>query len=563
MSNEQSAFFRDILDNLPQCIFWKSIDSKFLGCNAAFASRVGLKLPDHVVGLTDYDLPWPLNESSKYRGDDQEIIESRRPRLFYEEVQTQSDGSQRVMLVSKVPVFYHEDKAGIVCIYHDITDQKILERSLADAVEAAELASKAKSDFIANMSHDFRVPMSGVLGMLEALSHAAGCFKVDVMQSGVGLEELKMLCMNFASKVIEYTNIATGSGKQLTQLFDDILESTELESGAIKDRPEEFSVKLLVEKKVTLMAILAKKKGLELNATFTDQVPETIAGYPHLLGRVLLNLLANALKFTHFGRVDVEVDVECAQLGESKKGCSYLLISVTDTGVGIAKENFSRIFENFTRLSPSYSGVYQGHGLGLFAVKGYIDIMQGEISVESELGEGSCFRVRLPLGHMEQDNAFEHVVAEDDLRQGGGQVDAIQVSSDNIASDMASQKKAISILLVEDNPAASLAIQLLLKSLNYQVHAEATGLGAVEAASSTLYDLVLLDIGLPDITGIDVAKRIRALDDQRLSSIPIIALTGHAGGDQSDNCISAGICEVLTKPADPLLISAALKKWLE
>lgn len=492
-------FVLELLKQLPSYVFWKNKDSVYLGCNETFAQSLGLSSSDEIVGKTDYDLPTTKEESDAFRADDQQVMNSRKSKLNIEEHQTLPTGEKVVLLTSKVPLLDKENHViGVLGIYSDITKRKEDEEELRKAKEAAEIASLAKSEFLANMSHDVKTPLSGIIGIAELLT----C-------------RLKGEDLKFAQTLLS-------SGRQLLSFFDNCLEIFKLESGDITLLTDHFSLKEVLAEISHLFqpAVMAKK--LTLNIIYHDPIPDYLLGSRAGLYRVLLNLVGNAVKFTHEGFVTIHVHL-------NKE--SILTLIVEDTGIGIAQNKQEIIFERFTRLIPSYKGTYEGNGIGLYIVQKFVNTMQGEVHVKSEEGKGSEFTVVLPVQIGEHPSTTEKKL-EDTRTQ-------------NINSSI---NKLAKILLVEDNTVAQWMQSALLSSIGGQVEVVDSGEKVLEVFQPGKYDLVFLDLGLPGIQGDVVSRFIRKKEKGSGYHVPIIALTAHKTENINRHSLDAGVDEVFSKP---------------
>lgn len=375
----EREFVLDLLDNLPYSIFWKSRDSVFLGCNHLFAQTAGLDDPQDIVGKTDYDLPWSDGESEAYREDDQYVMDNRISKLDIEESQTLSDGSKIVLLTSKVPLLDKYDNViGVLCIYTDITERKRMEDELRIAKEQAEASSIAKTEFLSNMSHDIRTPLSGIIGMAEMLAQK--------LEDPVFQEAADSILI---------------SGCHLMSFFDNCLELSRLESADITLLKEYFSLRETVDSVKGLFQAAINGKGLTLNIHISEDVPNIVVSSRVSIYRTLQNLVGNAIKFTDVGSITINVGVEESWTEHD----TVVRLSVEDTGIGIASDKQEVIFEKMSRLTPSYEATYEGSGMGLYIVKRFISAMGGQVSLESTLGKGSTFTILFPVSvPVPQDN---------------------------------------------------------------------------------------------------------------------------------------------------------------
>lgn len=547
-----SIYLKHIIDNIPSFVFWKDNDSVFLGCNKIFADSAGLKNPEEIVGKTDFDLPWGEFEAKSYREDDQEIIRSRKPKLNIEETQTANDGNQIVLSTNKIPLTDMNGQImGVLAIYTDITKQKDLENKLKISVKKSEVANEAKSEFIANMSHDLRTPIAGVLGMLNGL-----LFAVEDTRSAIGAakndnEKLTYLLEDLTKRVSQCAQMAKKSASNLTLLFNDILENVELESGEMKEKARAFNLDQVVQSSLSLLKPVAENKRLLLTAEIEPDTPCHLIGLHHALRRVLLNLISNGLKFTQAGEVSVVVGLVDAEKEKTiKAGDTVTLkIEVKDTGIGIPEDKYEEIFQHFSRLSSSYQGTHKGLGLGLYAVKNYIETMSGTIKVGSNQGKGSCFTILLPL--------------EVEVLGGSESVTSKQAQTQSVKSSQDKDYSGLRILLVEDDSIAATAVRMGLKHMGCDVDWAKSGEEAITQVNENDYGFVFMDIGLPNMSGIDVARKIRMLTDKKKASVPIVALTGHAGGKSRQICLDAGMQTVLSKPADQEELHKALAYFVK
>lgn len=530
-----------IVAYMPGHVYWKDKDGVYRGCNDSQARSLGYEYGKEIVGKTDFDLPWPKGSAELFRENDLTVMESLKP-ISIEEQGT-FDGKEVILLTEKIPLLDREgDAIGVLGISLDITE---LER----AKKQAEKASQVKSEFIANMSHDLRTPMTGVVGMLSELTYLEEDMRSALATHPEALKKVEPLL----KQTSDYVSIAKTSTDELLAMFNDILETIQLDSGKVDAEPEVFELRDVVEKQMKLLVSVAKEKGIAFEARFDEGMPKTLFGFRRLLDRILVNLISNALKFTKDGSVTVFLScLSCEGEGYGKK--IILRISVEDTGIGVPSDKFNEIFENFSRLTASHSGVYKGSGLGLYAVKRYVEKMDGEIFIESKVGEGSRFIVNLP---------FKVIETQEFSEEGADSIvldsSSPSIPSENEAADDNSESDAL-ILLVEDNLAAATAIKIMLARFGYAADHAKSGEDAVAMAASKAYRLVLMDIGLPMMSGLEATKVIRAGSDPVRSSVPIVALTSHLR--KKDDCLKAGMQDLIQKPADVKKIEWLIERYL-
>ena len=358
----------------------------------------------------------------------------------------------------------------------DITDRKRAEESLAAAKAAAEAANAAKSLFLANMSHELRTPMNAILGMIDvALPKAIDPTVRDCLQT------------------------AKESADLLLTLLNDLLDSAKIESGKLELESAPFSLRRMLDRTARVLAVRASEKGLAFYCRMPDTTPDAVIGDQMRLQQVLLNLAGNAIKFTERG--DVEISVRA--LSHADEAC--LEFAVRDTGIGLSPDDLERLFQPFTQADVSMSRRFGGTGLGLSISKSLVRLMGGSISVASELGKGSTFRftVRLPLAN--------------------------ELPSDLEASAaiLPAACPPLRILLVEDNPANQKLASYILQDRGHQVAVAGDGREAIRLAGQNHYDVILMDVQMPGMNGLEATAAIRG-KEQPGNRVPIIAMTAHA-----------------------------------
>ena len=386
------------------------------------------------------------------------------------------------------------------------------ERSRQLAREATE-ASQAKSRFLAMISHEIRTPMNGVIGMTSLL-----------------------LDSPLSSAQRDYADTIRASGDALMAIIDDILDFTKVESGRFHLTPEPFDLRDCVRGATSMLADRASEKGITLRVEVAGDVPVRLVGDANRLRQVLVNLVGNAVKFTEVG--DVVLNVRMAAGG----GAGDVQFQVRDTGIGIDAEARTRLFEPFTQGDASISRRFGGTGLGLAITRRLLELMGGSIAVDSVPGVGSTFTATVPLP-----------VA----------VTVLDETKEAAAADAAGADRTRgTALLAEDNPVNRKVALLMLDRLGWQVDSATDGREALARLAEVDYDVLLLDVQMPEVDGLEVARRVVAQRTDPASRPWMIAVTANAIGGDREACLAAGMDDFVSKPIKPAVLAAALARAL-
>jgi len=636
---ESEAVYLSLVESLPLNVLRKDLEGRVVFGNQRYCETLGHTL-DELVGKTDFDL-FPRELAEKYRSDDAAVIATREVMEIVEQ-HVKPDGEMIYVQVLKAPVCDADGNiVGVQGMFWDVTARERAAEAVRTAKEAAEAASRAKSDFLANMSHEIRTPMNAIIGMTELV--------LDTDLSGSQRDYLKMV---------------RESGESLMSVINDVLDFSKIEAGKMDLESAPFDLREGLGDTMKSLALKAHSKGLELACQVRPQVPDRLMGDVGRLRQIVVNLVGNAVKFTEVG--EVVLVVQCQSHSEDEV---VLHFAVTDTGIGIAEEKLAAIFDAFEQVDGSTTRRHGGTGLGLAISSRLVQMMGGEIRLESEVGRGSTFHFTAPFRVARgddakaaplqptivqdtrvlvvDDNATNRRILEEMLRNWGmdctvvpGGRDALQLlreareskepfrlvlsdanmpemdgfalaeeikrhaeldntiimmltsgdrpgdvsrceqlgiasyllkpvkqselfdaivmalgvtaledeHAEGLAADQPSRLSPLRVLLAEDSLVNQKLAVGLLEKYGHTVVVANNGREAIATFDSHDFDLVLMDVQMPEIDGYEATAVIRTKEKHAGTHIPIIAMTAHAMKGDRERCLEAGMDDYVSKP---------------
>ena len=417
-------------------------------------------------------------------------------------IRSKENGTKAMLANLFLTDYYGEQ--GIIVWLVDITEIKKIEADLRTAKETAEHLGQVKDEFIANISHELRTPMNAVFGILHLLHHTS-----------------------LSEEQTSYISTMEASAKHLLQIINDILDFSHIESGKIFIGSEDFDVRQTLKNVSMLLRETAVSKNLLLSLSVDDNVPTLITGDPMRLQQVLVSLADNAVKFTEQGSVAIRAKMETLE-----NRSVVLRFSVQDTGIGMSAEDQRQLFRPFSQADASGTRKYGGIGLGLAVAKSLVERMEGRIWCESEAQKGTTIFFTATF-----------------------KVPPSKPETDVVPGSF----HGMPILLVEDNKINQIVATKMLQAKEFHVEVAPNGLRAVEMVKKSNYALVLMDIQMPEMDGLQATRTIRS--DPAYAALPIIALTANAMEDDRQRCLMAGMNDHIAKPIDPVRLFQAILKW--
>ena len=509
-ARESEAVYRFLSDNAPDMIARVSPEGTIKYVSPS-CERVFGYTPEEHVRLTPMDMCHPDDLPMISRAIDG-MVARRQTRLDEPLTYRARRKDGRWIWVEANPHLVLNDDGEpveFVDIVRDVTQAKEFEAELEQARVRAEAAVAAKSAFLANMSHELRTPLTSIIGFARLLGER---------------RELTKDAKHFAQRISD-------ASEALLAIINDVLDFSKLEAGQVTLERAPVSVQRLADEATGLVSIQAAAKGLKLLIKLDPATPEHVVGDVARLRQVLLNLLSNAVKFTEAGAITVKASWKSD--GEEDSG--RLRLAVCDTGAGIEPEKVKRLFERFSQADVSINRTHGGTGLGLAISKGIVELMGGRIGVTTRIGKGSTFWFEVPLAVGESPAEIHDVGADLDC-------------------------PPLRLLVVDDTAVNRELVKLMLQPLGFQVDEASGGAEGVKAAVSQAYDLILMDVRMPGVDGLEATRVIRATSKLN-RGVPILALTADVQPENTQACRAAGMDDVLAKPIMPQQLISKIVEW--
>ena len=493
----QVALVEALLDTIPNPIFYKGADTRFIGCNQAYEQAFGIDR-SNFIGKRVLELEYlPASARQIFQQEDEAVI-ANCSRISREEQLRFADGQLHHVLYS-VTGFRHEDSTpgGLIGVIVDVSAIKIAEQEARAARHQAEAATRAKAEFLANMSHEIRTPMNAVIGMTQL-----------ALQTQLSPQQ-----RNYLEKVNTAANGLLG-------LINDILDFSKIEAGKLSCEQTEFALEEVIARVADLMALRVRDKGLELLFDIDSAVPARLIGDPLRLGQVLNNLVGNAVKFTDSGEVTLSVRLE-----REEQDKLTLHFAVSDTGIGMSAAQQDCIFQAFSQADSSTTRRYGGTGLGLSISKHIVQLMDGDITVSSQPGQGSCFSFTCQFG---------------------------KADAEEPALSTLPDIRGMRALVVDDNAAAREVFVHMLQALQLEAWSVDSGTAALQALQQAQdaglpYQLVLIDWKMPGMDGVETLRRIQA--NTQLDTPVCLLATAHDCDSLSQALGNTTVDGIFNKPA--------------
>lgn len=502
----REAKFKGIIDNFHLGLLEVAPDGKILRANESFCEMSGYSSED-LLGCDGGDLLLDEEERERMKARNASRIFGEED--VYELRVFNKNRETRYWLVSAAPLLGDDGEVhGSIGIHWDVTHMKELEFELKEARRKAEESSKAKAMFLANMSHEIRTPLNGIVGMAEQLAQT----QLDGNQR-------------------YFIDIMRSASSTLLSIINDVLDISKIESGKFSIETTSFNLNDNIRKTLSIFEEKARQSNILFEVDLMDDRGTMHLGDPHRLSQVLFNIVGNAIKFTQAGYVRVS-----SQLARGENDVCFVSFCIQDTGVGMDMAYLAKVFEAFSQEDASITRKFGGSGLGLSIARSIIQIMGGTIQIESEKGKGTRVDIRIPM-RISNERTKQEIVEMTDLQK---------------------SLKGLRVLAVEDNELNRMVLQVILKKCEVVVSIAHNGQEAIDLIQEKEFDIVLMDVQMPILDGLEATKYIR--EELKLTT-PIIGLSANAMREEVEICKQAGMNDYLVKPYSERSLVEVMKKW--
>ena len=520
---QKTMILQSIMSSMTDGVVVSDGDGRVLQVNDAFVQMIGgVRPPDRISEWPEAMGIYQQDRKTFFQVDDLPMVKVRNGVLVEsEEIYINNDYLDTGVWLQATGSPLKADDGqlldGCVVVFRNFTKKKLEEIALIKAKEDAEAAAKAKSDFLSVMSHELRTPLNGILGLTNLLRKSS-----------------------LASDQAQWLDDIEKSGHSLLWKIKNILHFNALESGDVQIYNDKLTLNEIVRHVVQSHELTACKKGITIDLSLCKESELFFSGDREKIITVLDHLFDNAVKYTGKGTVSVHAVVK-----DKNETSVKFLIKLKDTGIGFPDANVQALFQPFSQADASLSRQFEGTGLGLTIAKKLIEVMGGDLAVESKPTQGSCFMFTLILEKMDDPASLSTAARVQDIQ--------------SLINKDYSKRKPLSILVAEDNKVNQLLIKKVLKNLGYQAQTAENGQEALEACKNSVFDLVLMDIQMPEMDGITAAKKI--LEDSSMERFPnIVALTANIAEGIKERCLSAGMTDYMTKPLNVKMLVDVLER---
>ena len=502
----REAKFKGIIDNFRLGLLEVEPSGVIIDANESFCEMSGFSI-EELFGKDGGEVL--LDDFEKERMKERNASRIEGEEDVYELRILNKERKTRYWLVSAAPLLGDDGEVhGSIGIHWDITHLKEMEFELKDAKRKAEESSKAKAMFLANMSHEIRTPLNGIVGMTEQLAQS----QLDADQR-------------------YFTDIMRSASSTLLSIINDVLDISKIESGKFSIETTPFNLNETIRRTLSIFEEKAKQANISLDIELMDDMGIMHLGDPHRLSQVLFNIVGNAIKFTQAGYVRVT-----SNLARGENDICHVSFTIEDTGVGMDMIYLTKVFEAFSQEDASITRKFGGSGLGLSIARSIVQIMGGTIQIESEKGKGTRVNIRIPM-RISNDKTKQEIVEMTDLQK---------------------SLKGLRVLAVEDNELNRMVLQVILKKCEVIVSIAHNGQEAIDLIQSKEFDIVLMDVQMPIVDGLEATKYIR---EELKLTIPIIGLSANAMREEVEICKQAGMNDYLVKPYSERALVEVMKKW--